>query len=45
VARRAWDAYLRGKRAQFLLAIRWEDLWAEPLEPLRERLGIAPARA
>ena len=45
VARRAWDAYGRGKQAQFLLAIRWEELWAERLDALRDRFRIAPARA
>lgn len=40
VARRSWDAYRRGKRARFLLAVRWEALWAEPLDALRARFCI-----
>lgn len=44
VALRAWDAYRRGRQASFLLAVRWEDHWSEPLDALRERFGIEPAR-
>jgi ubiquinone biosynthesis protein COQ4 len=32
-----------GREAKFLLAVRWEDLWAEPLAEVRVRLGIEPA--
>lgn len=35
-------AYLRGRASQFLLDVRFEDLWAEPLEAVRARL-VAPA--
>jgi ubiquinone biosynthesis protein COQ4 len=36
----AYRAYRRGKAAKFLLAVRWEDLWNEPLDGLRARLDI-----
>jgi ubiquinone biosynthesis protein COQ4 len=45
VARRAWDGYRRGKRARFLLSVRWEELWAEPLDALRVRFDIQRALA
>jgi ubiquinone biosynthesis protein COQ4 len=44
VALRAWDAYQRGKRARFLLSVRWEELWDVPLHELRRRFHIPPAR-
>ncbi len=44
VVRLAWDGYQRGKRAKYLLAVRWEDLWEMPLTRLREDLAIPPAR-
>lgn len=36
----AYRAYRRGRAAQFLLAVRWEDLWNEPLDRLRARLAL-----
>jgi ubiquinone biosynthesis protein COQ4 len=44
-AKDAWTAYRRGKRAAFLLVVRWEDHWAEPVTSLRARFGIAPEPA
>lgn len=41
-AKDAWKAYRRGKRAAFLLVVRWEDHWAEPVASLRARFGIDP---
>lgn len=35
-----YRALRRGKRASFLLAVRWEDHWADSLASLRARLGI-----
>ena len=35
---RRW--YARGKRASFLLAVRWEELWSEPLGAVRARVGL-----
>jgi len=35
---RRW--YARGKRASFLLAVRWEELWGEPLGAVRARVGL-----
>jgi ubiquinone biosynthesis protein COQ4 len=40
VPRMAWNAYQRGKRARFLLAVRWEDLWATQLDTLRKWFDI-----
>jgi ubiquinone biosynthesis protein COQ4 len=33
-------AFQRGKKAQFLLSLKYDDLWAIPLDELRGRLGI-----
>lgn len=38
--RAAYAAYRRGKEARFLLSMRWEDHWEEPLEALRIRLRL-----
>ena len=39
--RRRARAFKRaGLRSQFLLAVRWEELWEEPLDALRARLGV-----
>ncbi|HKP61881.1 MAG TPA: Coq4 family protein [Polyangiales bacterium] len=42
---RMWRMVARARRAgeaaSFLLAVRWEDLWAEPLARVREQLGVA----
>jgi ubiquinone biosynthesis protein COQ4 len=35
---RRW--YERGRRASFLLAVRWEDLWSEPLATVRTKVGL-----
>ena len=40
--RRALDAYTRGRDADFLSPIVWEDHWAESLEVLRARHRIRP---
>ncbi|NVB40198.1 hypothetical protein G6O69_20290 [Pseudenhygromyxa sp. WMMC2535] len=36
------SAYRMGKRASPLLLVRWEDHWAEPLDAVRARYGVAP---
>lgn len=41
--RDVYRAYRRGKAARFLLAIRWEKLWDEPLHELRVRLALEPS--
>lgn len=41
--RDAYRAYRRGKSARFLLAMRWENLWDEPLHELRARLDLGSA--
>ena len=38
----AWQAYLAGRRAQWLPGENWEATLREPLESVRTRLGIAP---
>ncbi len=35
------ESYERGKRAHFLLGVRWEDHWEEPLDSLRRRLDVS----
>jgi ubiquinone biosynthesis protein COQ4 len=40
--RDTYRAYRRGKSARFLLSIRWERLWDEPLRDLRARLELGP---
>jgi ubiquinone biosynthesis protein Coq4 len=35
------EGYCNGKRAQSLLAVKWEEQWSEKLEVLRQRYGIA----
>ena len=35
------EGYCNGKRARSLLAVKWEDLWSEPVEALRERYAIS----
>lgn len=42
--RRTWQAYRRGKRAAFLLVVRWEDHWSDSVASLRERYGIVVDR-
>jgi ubiquinone biosynthesis protein Coq4 len=34
------EGYCAGKRAESLLAVRWEELWGENLESLRRRYRI-----
>jgi ubiquinone biosynthesis protein Coq4 len=38
------QGYVNGKRAQSLLAVRWEDMWAQDLAAVQRRYGIEPAR-
>jgi ubiquinone biosynthesis protein Coq4 len=35
-----WRAYHRGRRADDLIAVPWEDLWETPLDEVRFQLGI-----
>jgi len=37
------EAFRRGRRAEWLPAVRWEDLLAEPLDEVRMLLGVGPA--
>jgi ubiquinone biosynthesis protein Coq4 len=39
------EGYVAGKRAESLLAVRWEELWSEKVETLRRRYRIEPLRA
>jgi len=39
------DGFRRGLRAEFLGAVRWEDLWEVPVDELRARLGLTMANA
>jgi ubiquinone biosynthesis protein Coq4 len=34
------EGYHNGRAAHFLLEVRWEQLWSEPLDSLRQRYGI-----
>jgi ubiquinone biosynthesis protein Coq4 len=38
------EGYVAGKRAESLLAVRWEELWEEKVEALRKRYGIETPR-
>ena len=38
------QGYMAGKRAESLLAVRWEELWHEKVETLRKRYRIEPLR-
>lgn len=38
------EGYHNGQAAHFLLEVRWEQLWSEPLDSLRQRFGIVTAR-
>ena len=38
------QGYVAGKRAESLLAVRWEELWGEKVETLRKRYRIEPLR-
>jgi len=35
------EGYRNGQQAHTLLAVRWEELWREPLIDLRQRFGVA----
>jgi ubiquinone biosynthesis protein Coq4 len=36
------EGYCAGKRAESLLAVKWEELWGESVESLRRRYRLAP---
>jgi ubiquinone biosynthesis protein COQ4 len=36
------EGYCAGKRAENLLAVKWEELWSESIDSLRRRYRIAP---
>ncbi len=38
------EGYHNGRAARFLLEVRWEHLWSEPLESLRQRFDIVTAK-
>lgn len=38
------EGYVAGKRAESLLAVKWEELWDEKVETLRKRYRIEPLR-
>jgi S-adenosylmethionine uptake transporter len=38
------QGYCAGKRAESLLAVKWEEIWAERLEDVRKRYRIEPPR-
>jgi len=38
------EGYGAGKRAENLLAVKWEELWSEDMESLRRRYRIEPVR-
>lgn len=38
------EGYHNGRAARFLLDVRWEQLWSEPLDSLRQRFGIVTAK-
>ena len=38
------EGYHNGRAAHFLLEVRWEQLWSEPLDSLRQRFGIVTAK-
>jgi ubiquinone biosynthesis protein COQ4 len=40
---RVLEGWRRGRRARSLLAVPWEERWAEPLEAVRRDLGVVPA--
>jgi ubiquinone biosynthesis protein COQ4 len=43
-ALRVLDGFRRGAAATFLPVVRFEELWDEPLDTAREKLGIRPAQ-
>jgi ubiquinone biosynthesis protein Coq4 len=38
------EGFHHGRRAQPMLGVKWEELWREPVEELRRRFNIEPAR-
>jgi ubiquinone biosynthesis protein Coq4 len=36
------EAYQRGREAESLIKVIWEDQWAEPLDRVRERYNVRP---
>lgn len=42
LSRGVYRTYRSGRQAALLLPVFWEDLWAEPLDAVRQRLGVAP---
>jgi ubiquinone biosynthesis protein COQ4 len=42
-AARVWDGYARGRDAAFLPPVRFEAMWARPLEEVRRELRLRPA--
>jgi ubiquinone biosynthesis protein Coq4 len=38
------EGFVNGRRARPLLGTKWEDLWQEPVDDLRRRFHIQPAR-
>jgi ubiquinone biosynthesis protein COQ4 len=45
LAREVVEGWRRGRRAEPMLAVRWEELWEVPLEEVRRRLRITPRAA
>lgn len=45
LAKMTLDGYRRGKRAQFLASVRWEDRWTRSVDEVRREFGITPATA
>jgi ubiquinone biosynthesis protein COQ4 len=39
------EGFRNGRQARPLLGVKWELLWEEPLDDVRRRFGIVPARA
>lgn len=37
------EGYHHGRAVRFLLEVRWNQLWSEPLDSLRQRFGIVTA--
>lgn len=40
----AFDGFLRGKQATYLLTVPWEQMWTRKLDDVRRELGIRAAR-
>lgn len=39
------DGWQMGKRAEALFGVRWDELWARPIDEVRETLGVKPYAA